>query len=469
MKTHKTFKIMLATIVLLIVASVVTNVDVEAAKKSYPAKTVKVTYGYDKEIKTPRKIKKIKICSKNKSFMANMLYTKKRNKFEVQDTDYGKSQTVKVTYTNGRTQKFKIKTVLPKYMNKVINELKALLSNPDKGLKTVLTKWEKKLGGGKYKYKFWVHNKKMYDANGTSNVETVSRLMMDDIMKTYSKSEKKALILEVYLRARTGYCMTTKNKDEYHAYCANRNSDKYFKKLYNGTFVGVCSDGARLAYDICQILGVKSRTTIVNALNHEWCNVWVKDKKGKSYWRGISTCSLYVLYIYDNDGLPQPNGDAYSFNLKSSVPNKSKLTKKQFLKYLYQPNQQSSLRGSAITPMSELYDKIHSLPAKPTTTPTESPALSAPTITAPIKDADGNTLVIPFTEHNYTCPGCNIPYRHTKANNSYITNGMAKSGNLTVYKHSTSEGIRWFDANGNEYIDVNNNGFITDELDKLQK
>ena len=104
---------------------------------------------------------------------------------------------------------------------------------------------------------------------------------------------------------------------------------------------------------------------------------------------------------------------------------------------------------------------------EPTETPTPTPTVTptpTPTPTPEPTATPEQRIIIPFAEHQYTCPGCGAPYKHKDNKNPYITNGVTEVGNYKIYKHATPEGIRYFDAAGNEYIDVNNNGFITDEL-----
>ena len=438
-----TIKIMMAALTLVFAMSLTTGVTAEA--KAYKAKTVTVTKGKSKTIKTSRKIKKVKISSKNKNFKVKKTAAKK---FKVSKTDKGKKQTVKVTYTNKNTQTFKITTKaakktkksIPSYAKKIVKELKPLLANPDQGLRTVLNDWLKRLNPrAGYTYKFRLANFKY--GLGAS----ISSLTVDEVMKTYTTSQKKALILEVYLRQRMSYSYANKGN-----YWNNRKSNKCFKQLYNGTFKGVCSDGAAMVYDICQYLGIKAYYTSSMELNHAWTGIYVTDKNGTSYWHGIYATS-------------------YCYNMKASAPAKkgdgTDQTASQVKKYVCSPN--------GATYFKTLLRKIKTKPATtpaPTVKPTPTPV---PTIKPTVTPAQmptgtqGQRIVIPFAEHQYTCPGCSVPYRHKSSNNPYITNGITEVGSYKVYIHSTPTGIRYFDANGNEYIDINHNGFITDELETL--
>lgn len=509
MKTHKIYKIMLMVLMLFTASLFITGVNAEA--KAYKAKTVKVTSGKTKTVKTKKKIKKVKIVSTNKNFTVK----KTGNyKFKVSGTDRGKKQTVKVTYTNKYTQKFKIKTVkakkkstkkIPSYAQKIVNELKPLLADPDKGLQTVLTQWlNKKHGRNSSKYEPELRNMN-FDGN------TVSKVSLDEVMRTYTASQKKALILEVYFRQRITYSSACKGKYAYH-----RKSNTEFKKLYNGTFKGVCADGATLGYDICQYLGIKSKCTGSNV--HAWCAIYVTDKNGTSYWHGIFTTS-------------------YGYNLKgtASVPNSWTMTEKQVMASTCKPNEQTwfttvpkhASHKPAVTattpsittpapvqvqtpvpqatptpkPSPTTTTVIFNTPEPPepddtptpvtTTEPTQAPMVTqepSPTTPAPIVTPEPTVettveptptptetpvpqrIVIPHDEHGYTCPGCDVsPYRHKSKTNPYISNFTKVYGNYTVYEHNCNGTIRYFDADGNEYIDINRNGDIMDEIVTLAR
>ena len=500
----KTYKIMLMALMLLTASLSITSVDAEA--KAYKAKNVTVTSGKSKTVTTSKKIKKVAICSTNKNFTVKKTGNKK---FKVSGTDVGKTQTVKVTYTNKYTQKFKIKTTaakkktVPSYAQKIVNELKPLLADPDKGLQTVLADWTKRLNPRNgYTYEFILRNFN-YGLG-----QSIKSYTVDDILKNYTTSQKKALILEVYFRQRMSYSGAAKGS--YASYKIGTKSNTEFKKLYNGTFKGVCADGANIAYDICQYLGIKACYAGSMNINHGWCGIWATDKNGVSYWHGIFTTS-------------------YPYSLKASAPVEKhyNMTEAQVKKYLYSPAAtyfkalqkynktpkpvvaktptpaaatQAPVQTPAPTAAPTKAPVAATEPTKapavtqeplvtqeptavPTVAPTTEPVVTAapapsqaPVVTpeptvkpapAPSETPAEQRIVIPHDEHGYTCPGCKAPNRHTSKTNPYITNGIATDGDLIIYKHTTSEGVRWFDADGNEYIDINKNGFITDELYKL--
>ncbi len=503
MKTNKIYKIMLMALMLFTASLSITGVDAEA--KAYKAKNVKVTSGKSKTVKTKKKIKKVKIVSKNKNFTVTKTGNKK---FKVSGTDKGKTQTVKVTYKNNYTQKFKIKTVkakktkkttksIPSYAQKIVNELKPLLADPDRGLQTVLAQWlNKKYGNNSNKYEPKLLN---MDFNGN----TVSTISLDEVLKTYTTSQKKALILEMYFRTRMTYSKADKYNDKAHTY----------EKLYKGTFKGVCANGAMMGYNICQYLGLKSKCIGSGELNHDWCAIYVTDRNGVSYWHGIYTTS-----------------NAYNLKGTASIPNDLTMTKKQVMNYLYKPNVQTQFiaiikrdskkptpkpavttQAPAKTPVPQATPTPKPTPTQTTTTiifntpeppepeetetpaattePTEAPVVTqtptpAPIVTpeptpeptveptpTPTETPAAQRIMIPHEEHGYTCPGCNPlnppPVRHTSRKNPYITNSKATYKTYEVYQHIIGTEMRWFDADGNEYIDINNDGDIINELIQL--
>lgn len=457
MKT--TIKIMETILMLVFTMGLTTATTAEAASKFDEVETLKVTSGETKIVTTSKKIKKVKIISKNKNFKV-----KKTGSYQytISGTDKGKTQTIKVTYNdkhaehNKYTVKVEIKTVALKgYKKKVIKELKALMADPDKGLQTALAQWDTKLDipGAKYKNVFIVFN----GADGKTvttttddgiehavpNNRTVSTLTMDEVMKQYTASQKKALILEAYCRTRMTYGLQGHNRKKGYSY--NRGKDSFFKLLYKGKFWGLCDEGAAMSYDICQFLGLKAYYASCHGMDHAWTCIYVTDKNGTSYWHGI-----YAT--------------AQGYNLKKSAPKgkdsggRTNLTKKQVEKYLCQPNQRTWFIVKK--------ERIATIPTpKPDATETSAPTASL-TIIEPIKDTDGNILVMPSV--GYICPGCSPlnppPIRHISNTNPYITNSKTVYKDYAVYQHVIGNEIRYFDENGNEYFDVNNNGTIMDEL-----
>ena len=131
----------------------------------------------------------------------------------------------------------------------------------------------------------------------------------------------------------------------------SRGTNAYYKKIYNGTFKGVCADGAEAGYDICQYLGLKAKYTGSMELNHGWCAIYVTDKNGVSYWHGIYTTS-------------------YGYNMKgtASLPNGWTMTKKQVESYKYNPY--------------ETFFKATRKQIVKTPTNTQTPATTAPVVTA---------------------------------------------------------------------------------------
>ena len=310
-----TVKVMLTTLTLALAMSLTAGITANA--KAYTAKKVTVTKGKSKTVKTSKKIKKVAICSTNKNFTVKKTAKKK---FKVSGTDVGKTQTVKVTYTNGNTQKFKIttkkkKTASTGYKKKVINEVKSLLADPDKGLRKVLADWKAdmtkktKVDTSKYTViaKLWRED---------ANYNPLSYLSEDDVIKTYTPSQKKALIIETYCIARMTY--SNKGFAEKETYHYHRNSDKYFKLLYKGEFEGLCESGADMATDIANAVGLTAKTVISVQLDHGWCVIKATDKNGTTYWHGVDTYSV-----------------ADSHNMKNTAPANKNMTQAQVEKYHY--------------------------------------------------------------------------------------------------------------------------------------
>lgn len=532
MKTVKLTKRLMVLAMLLALAAVLGVPGTAQAKaKTYKAKTVKVTEGKSKTVKTSKKIKSVKISSKNKNFTVKKTAGKK---FKVSGTDAGKTQAVKVTYTNKYTQTFKIKTKKPAaqgtYKKKVIAELKSLMADPDKGLRKALADWEsvikKPTDTDKYQYVTTFQLRHL-----SSKIE--KKFTVDEVMNEFTSSEKKGLILQAYCRAHMTYDSAYVNSYASALYggMTEAQKEKQFEKLYSRTFRGVCGDSAMMCYDIARELDMTARATgNVKEYNHGWCNIRVTDKAGNGYWMGI----------YANSA---------AFNLKGEAqpPQGWTLTKKQRDKWLCKPNEQtrwypmtapvkkpSATQAPAptarpavtqapapqpvktpapvptatpfnpedIPPTRTLPPELLETPEpvetqapsaeptgepvieptmEPTAEPTESPEpeptvapAPAPTVEPAVTPEPGTDpepeqrIVIPYAEHNYTCPGCNPlnppPCRHTDSSKPYVTNSRASYGGLTVYKHVIGTEVRYFDENWNEYIDVNGSGSIADEL-----
>ena len=443
-----TVKIMLIAL-LFTLALYVTGTTVDAAEKktkTYKTRTVEIMRGYCKDVKTSKRIRRVKICSKNKHFAANLLYTKKRNKFEVENSDYGKIQAVKVIYTNGWTQKIKIKTVLSTYEKKILDELKPLLADPDNGLKKVLASMMGNLNS------FHYYEPELVFVN--ANLRTVSKVSLDEVIKNYSVSEKKALILERYFEKRMTYSMANRRSCSDSGYL----NDKLYKKLYKGTFKGVCQDGAVMANSICELVGMKSVWISCGGINHAWCTVYVTDKNGISYWKGVSATS-FAFSLKKSIGISVRNVGKENYASRSI--SKKKIKKYVCKKALTQWNKALRRRSQkAIT-------AITSTSPTPTVKPTPTPVPTIKPTVIPSQmptGTPGQRIVIPASEHHYTCPGCDSPYRHIKPSNPYISNSQVLYKNVTIYEHVVNGISRYFDANGNEYVDVNHNDDIMDEL-----
>lgn len=301
MKTRKNVLVLVMALAVM-VTMVPSTAEIKAKKaRTYKTKTITVVEGKDVQVKTKKKIKSVNICSKDTTFEADKLSSKK---FYVGQTTYGVKQTVKVKYTNGYTQKFKIKTVPDTYGQKIVNELKPLLADPDEGLKKVLADWVVRSGrdgDGSCRYiptlspvTYSFNNKKCQRNRQTKSKVYITDDKISEAFGGYSGSEKQAFIITAYMQARMTYDSKKKTmKSLYNG----------MKSLYNGSFKGVCMPGATAAGTVCRYLGIKSKVLVSNSLNHGWCCMYVKDKNGNAYWKGIDATafSIDMKKIPDND------------------------------------------------------------------------------------------------------------------------------------------------------------------------
>ena len=424
-KLYDTLLTMLAAFILIsslvLAALILTNsfsVTAQAkTKKSYKTKTLKLVENKKKTWYAGRQIKKVKKISKNKNFTVKIIDGRYSLRFT--GTDRNTKQTVKVYYKNGRTQKFNLKTNV-NYLNKIKAELKPMLANPDAGLKKALSDWEKRdCSGKKITYEFKLVRTAEFQNSDYKSYPSYSETEMYEKLTT---SQKKALILEVYVHSRSHYGEPGKNN----SYYRHRNSNTQFKKLYNDTFKGVCADGAAIAADIGKAVGLTTKYIGSMEMDHAWCVVKATDENGNPYWHGIYTTSHgYSL----TTGLP---------NIKEANGYKENTLRK----YLHMP---SFMR---IIPFKT---KRNTNPTTPTPAPA-TPSTPSAVTGASVKGA---------------CPGCKLPNRHAR-NNPYasalyqtILNGYI------IYQHDGNGYLQWFDRNGKEYFDTNGNGSIADEIAAL--
>lgn len=403
-KLYDTLLTMLAAFILissLVLAALILtdsfSVSAQAkTKKPYKTKTIKVVESKSKTYAQGNKIKKVKKVSKNKAFSVKVLSRKYRIK--VSGTDRGKKQTIKIYFKNGRTQKVNLKTEV-NYLNKIKAELKPMLADPDNGIKTAVDMWKTKTKNRRnaknIDYTFSI--KALQDDGPTINEYT-----LDETLTHFTKSQKKAIIMELYLRTKTEYSQKDTNTDK--SYTFNRNSNKYFKLLYNGKFTGACEASAWIGYDICKSLGIKCR--VVHAMmdikiGHAWLVIKATEPNGTAYWHGVYASSS-------------------GHNMKASMQSK-RLTNAEYHKYLYNPSEYRTylrMTKSTINP----------------TTPTTPSAVTASAI---------------------KCPGCTGNIQHN-AKNPYKTNKPFSYGNYGVwmYIHNGGGVIRLYDENGKEYPEV---------------
>ena len=404
--TTKLYSVLLTVLAALVLTGSASVTTQAKTKKPYKTKTIKVVEGKSKTYAQGNKIKKVKKISKNKAFSVKVLSGKYRIK--VSGADRGKKQTIKIYFKNGRTQKVNLKTEV-NYLNKIKAELKPMLADPDKGLRTAISQWETKLEkkNNSVKYIFRLHCD--YEDINQNVIKTPDSFTIDEVIAKCTPSQKRAFILEVYLRSRMTY--SYKNKGDY-AY--HRKSNSQYAKLYNGTFKGVCADGADMATDIAKATGFTTKCIGSPEMNHAWCIVKVTDANSNDYWQGIFATS-----------------DAY--NLKNSLNiSKDNYTESYLSKHLYSPAK------SMIVNIKRPRNYVDPNP----TTPTTSSAVTASAI---------------------KCPGCTGKLSHS-TRNPYLSkcDGAVMSvipmGSTTEYHpHNGGGVIRFFDDYGNEWLDVPDN------------
>lgn len=403
--TTKLYSVLLTVLAALVLTGSASVTTQAKTKKPYKTKTLKLVEGKKKTWYPAHetKIKKIKKVSKNKSFSTKIVSHKEG--VRISGTDRNTKQVIKIYFANGKTQKVNLKTEV-NYLNKIKAELKPMLADPDNGIKTAVDMWKTKTKNRRnaknIDYTFSI--KALQDDGPTINEYT-----LDETLTHFTKSQKKAIIMELYLRTKTEYSQKDTNTDK--SYTFNRNANKYFKLLYNGKFTGACEASAWVGYDICKSLGIKCK--VVHAMmdikiGHAWLVIKATEPNGTAYWHGVYASSI-------------------SHNMKASMPSK-RLTNAEYHKYLYNPSEyQTHLRmtKSTINP----------------TTPTTPSAVTASAI---------------------KCPGCTGKLSHL-ASNPYITIAdraavsFVPAGGPNYYPHNAGGVIRFFDKNGNEWLDVPDN------------
>ena len=407
--TTKLYSVLLTVLAALVLTGSASVTTQAKTKKPYKTKTVKIAENTKKTWYPSHDvdIKKVKKISKNKAFSVKIVNCK--DSIRISGTDRGKKQTIKIYFKNGRTQKVNLKTEV-NYLNKIKAELKPMLAEPNSGLRTAISQWETKLAKkNNRKYAFTVFRDNV-NADGNTVGNDPDDYTIEEAIEKMTTSQKKALVLEAYLTARMTYSKANKGDYSYH-----RKTNSQYTKLYKGTFKGVCSDGARMAYDIAKSVGLTARLIESGEMDHEWCVVKVTDTNGKTYWQGVHATS-YTLNM--------------KFNYSKTKGNET-YTKKDINKWLYTPS-------SIYLHYSPTKNRIVPNPTTPTT-PTTPSAVTASAI---------------------KCPGCTGKLSHS-TRNPYLSkcDGAVMSvipmGSTTEYHpHNGGGVIRFFDDYGNEWLDV---------------
>ena len=206
---------------------------------------------------------------------------------------------IMVTYTNGKKQKFIVKTVNP-YLEKIAKKLRPLVKNPDEGLRIIAHEYEQCYQTGKKDYfenlksnprayknmlKRTANKKYTYEWTALENLG--GECTVDDIIKKATKSQKIALILETYCDMNMKYNKDSKGRPV-HGEGGVKNR---YKAIYQGTYKGVCGESSERLYEICEVIGVKAGLASNPKENHEWLCIAAVDKNGKKYWQGVPASS----------------------------------------------------------------------------------------------------------------------------------------------------------------------------------
>lgn len=405
--TTKLYGVLLTVLAALVLTGSFSVTTQAKTKKPYKTKTLKLVEGKKRTWYPAHetKIKKIKKVSKNRSFSTKIVSHK--TGVRISGTDRNTKQVIKIYFANGKTQKVNLKTEV-NYLNKIKAELKPMLADPDNGIKTAVDMWKTKTKNRR--------NAKNIDYTFSINAlqddgPTINEYTLDETLTHFTKSQKKAIIMELYLRTKTEYSQKDTNTDE--SYTFNRNSNKYFKLLYNGKFTGACAASAWMGYDICKSLGIKCKVVYAMMdikISHGWLVIKATEPNGTAYWHGVYASSS-------------------GHNMKASMPSSKPLTRlsnAEYHKYLYNPSEYRTylrMTKSTINP----------------TTPTTPSAVTASAI---------------------KCPGCTGKLSHL-ASNPYKSMcdgaviGIIPMGSTTKYHpHNGGGVIRFFDDYGNEWLDV---------------
>lgn len=407
--TTKIYSVMLTVLAALILTGSFSVSTQAKTKKPYKTKTIKIVENTKKDWYPTHdiKIKKVKKVSKNKNFSIKTICHNEG--IQISGTDLGKKQAIKIYFKNGRTQKVNLETEV-NYLNKIKTELKPMLADPNNGLRTAISQWEAKLEKKtNRKYETIVFRDNL-NASGCTIGNDPDDYTIDEAIQNMTTSQKKALILEAYLVSHMTYSKADKGN-----YCSNRKSNKYYAKLYKGTFRGVCSDGARMAYDIAKTVGFNANYISSGEMNHAWCVVKVTDTNGETYWQGVAATSDTINMKSDYLKNKDDNG----------------FTEHNINKWMYFP--------------SRIYLKPHATINR-----------IVPNSTTPITPATPSAV----TDSAIKCPGCTGKLSHS-TRNPYLSkcDGAVMSiipmGSTTTYHpHNGGGVIRFFDDYGNEWLDV---------------
>lgn len=276
----------------------------EAKKVTY-YKTQKI-YLQTKESKIVKTTKKIKKVTGVNQTLRGVAKGKKISGRKIKFTP-GKAsgntgldeEDITVTYSNGKKQKFIVKTVNP-YLNKIAEKLRPLVADPDEGVRVIAREYEECYQTGKkdyfehlksnpraYKNMLRRSANKKYTYEWTALQNFGGECTVDDVIQKATKSQKIALILETYCDMNMKYNKNSKGRPV-HGEGGVKNC---YKAIYQGTYKGVCGESSNRLYDICEVLGVKAGLASNAKEDHAWLCIAAVDKNGRKYWQGVPATS----------------------------------------------------------------------------------------------------------------------------------------------------------------------------------
>ena len=282
MKHLKKCFIFLLTLVFAIGIAGTPHVTAEAKN----LKTKKITL-YDRQTKTIKTPKKIASIDVDINIPVKKTGAKKFKVTGYPSGDFDEpvcEDTIFVTYTNGDKQTYKV-LVIDRYAEKIVNELKPLLADPDNGIRMLAEKYypgDKVMEDGTVYKRQLIRRLKKNDGKGVDAVGYYAKQTLDEMLSSMTVSQKEAAILQLFFTHYMTY--------NYGDYMPGTGT---YECIYKGTFKGVCGESACMVYGLCKMLGYDARlmSSVTAGMAHQWACVAAVDADGKKYWEGIDGSS----------------------------------------------------------------------------------------------------------------------------------------------------------------------------------